>query len=453
MIRPRCRSPATATAHRRLDRVPARRRSTRARVDAAAGSGPERRHGVPVRRRPRRIAREPDPDRTSPPRVRACTSDEWGINLQNRGSLVPPRRVASERARCAASSRCTRSSPRSRCVTGKPWLVFGAMGGHTQAQTHLQVLTHLARRRRRTRRRRSPRRGGRSIPISGTCRSRTACDDALVDGLRARGHDVRLGRDYDHGMGHAHAIEAARSRLPGRHGPTRRRCGRRACSRGLQTRHNYPAWWCTTRRLDHPEPDLRPAPRAACPCSSGCSGARTSRSPRPRLLAVLGATDWVDGYIARHFDQGSELGKILDPTADRVMLVAAAVALLVDGPPASRSTSSSGRCSLREVLSWPRRPSRSRIAGARRIDVVWAGKAGHARGDVRAAVVPVGRRRSIPGSGMRSCGRADGASRSGHRARVLRRRASTCRPRAPHCAKDGPRTGRRAKSSSAEVHG
>ena len=23
------------------------------------------------------------------------------------------------------------------------------------------------------------------------------------------------------------------------------------------------------------------------------------------LLAVLGATDWIDGYIARHFDQGS----------------------------------------------------------------------------------------------------------------------------------------------------
>src|ERR1700686_5796925 len=49
------------------------------------------------------------------------------------------------------------------------------------------------------------------------------------------------------------------------------------------------------------------------------------------LLAVLGATDWVDGWIARHFDQGSELGKILDPTADRGLLVAAAVALLHEG--------------------------------------------------------------------------------------------------------------------------
>ena len=49
------------------------------------------------------------------------------------------------------------------------------------------------------------------------------------------------------------------------------------------------------------------------------------------LLAVLGATDWIDGWIARHFDQGSELGKILDPTADRVLLVASAAALLHEG--------------------------------------------------------------------------------------------------------------------------
>src|SRR5713101_5644423 len=49
------------------------------------------------------------------------------------------------------------------------------------------------------------------------------------------------------------------------------------------------------------------------------------------LLAVLGATDWVDGWIARHFDQGSELGKVLDPVADRVLLLTGGVALLIDG--------------------------------------------------------------------------------------------------------------------------
>ena len=93
------------------------------------------------------------------------------------------------------------------------------------------------------------------------------------------------------------------------------------------------------------------------------------------LLAVLGATDWVDGYIARHFDQGSELGKILDPTADRVLLVAAAVALLVEDLPVAV-----------DIVIWImliREVARSRaatvalaLAGARRIDVVWAGKAG-----------------------------------------------------------------------------
>src|SRR5680860_1185211 len=49
------------------------------------------------------------------------------------------------------------------------------------------------------------------------------------------------------------------------------------------------------------------------------------------LLAVLGATDWVDGYIARRFRRGSELGKLLVPTADRVLLLAAVIALMVDG--------------------------------------------------------------------------------------------------------------------------
>src|SRR5436305_6307678 len=49
------------------------------------------------------------------------------------------------------------------------------------------------------------------------------------------------------------------------------------------------------------------------------------------LLAVLGASDWVDGWIARHFDQGSDLGKVLDPVADRILLLVAAIALLVQG--------------------------------------------------------------------------------------------------------------------------
>ncbi|HEX5615455.1 MAG TPA: CDP-alcohol phosphatidyltransferase family protein [Acidimicrobiia bacterium] len=92
------------------------------------------------------------------------------------------------------------------------------------------------------------------------------------------------------------------------------------------------------------------------------------------LFAVLGATDWIDGYIARHFDQGSELGKILDPTADRVLLVAGALALLVERMPVA--------VDVLLVVVLVREVAIALVtvglalAGARRIDVVWAGKAG-----------------------------------------------------------------------------
>jgi cardiolipin synthase len=49
------------------------------------------------------------------------------------------------------------------------------------------------------------------------------------------------------------------------------------------------------------------------------------------LLAVLGVTDCVDGYVARHFDQISNLGKVLDPVADRVLLGVGVVSIMVDG--------------------------------------------------------------------------------------------------------------------------
>ena len=92
------------------------------------------------------------------------------------------------------------------------------------------------------------------------------------------------------------------------------------------------------------------------------------------LAAGLGATDWVDGYIARHFDQGSELGKILDPTADRFLLVAVAIAVLTQGLPAAVQVVVWVML-VREVLIAAATIGLG-LAGARRIDVVWAGKAG-----------------------------------------------------------------------------
>ena len=54
------------------------------------------------------------------------------------------------------------------------------------------------------------------------------------------------------------------------------------------------------------------------------------------VLAVIATTDWLDGYVARRFDQVTRLGRVLDPLIDRAMLATAAVTLL-----------------LADILPWP----------------------------------------------------------------------------------------------------
>lgn len=50
------------------------------------------------------------------------------------------------------------------------------------------------------------------------------------------------------------------------------------------------------------------------------------------LFVVASLTDWVDGYIARRFDQGSAFGKMLDPIADKAMvIITAAVIMALNG--------------------------------------------------------------------------------------------------------------------------
>jgi cardiolipin synthase len=90
------------------------------------------------------------------------------------------------------------------------------------------------------------------------------------------------------------------------------------------------------------------------------------------LLGALGATDFADGYIARHFHQVSTVGKVLDPLADRILLLVGASAILVDGsvPPFIAWATL-----IREVLVAAAFLILAAL-GARRIDVQWAGKAG-----------------------------------------------------------------------------
>ena len=47
------------------------------------------------------------------------------------------------------------------------------------------------------------------------------------------------------------------------------------------------------------------------------------------VLIVVMATDWVDGAVARATGQVSELGKVLDPVADRLAMAAGLIALVV----------------------------------------------------------------------------------------------------------------------------
>jgi cardiolipin synthase len=99
---------------------------------------------------------------------------------------------------------------------------------------------------------------------------------------------------------------------------------------------------------------------------------RENRAAAAYLLGALGATDWVDGYVARHFDQVSTLGKVLDPVADRILLGVAIVAILVDG---SVPAWIAWVVIVREVTISIATVGLA-AAGARRIDVQWAGKAG-----------------------------------------------------------------------------
>lgn len=99
---------------------------------------------------------------------------------------------------------------------------------------------------------------------------------------------------------------------------------------------------------------------------------RDDRASAAWLLAALGVTDFLDGYIARHFDQVSNLGKVLDPVADRLIFLVGGAAILIDG---SVPTWFAVTVLVREVLVAGATLTLAAL-GARRIDVTWSGKAG-----------------------------------------------------------------------------
>ena len=90
------------------------------------------------------------------------------------------------------------------------------------------------------------------------------------------------------------------------------------------------------------------------------------------LLAVLGATDWVDGYVARRYGQVSTFGKVLDPTADRLLVGTAVISIMIYGAvPLWFGLATIAREVLVSVMV-----ILLAAMGAARIDVLWVGKAG-----------------------------------------------------------------------------
>jgi gamma-glutamyltranspeptidase/glutathione hydrolase len=129
----------------------------------------------------------------------------WGINLHNRGNLfsldpghpnaIGPRKRPLHTIIPAMAFR-----------SGRPWLVFGSMGGDGQAQTHLQLLARIVD-------------DGAGIgaaidaprwfvdPADWTVQAEDRFEPSVIEELRRRGHAVSLTDPYDSVMGHAHAIQ------------------------------------------------------------------------------------------------------------------------------------------------------------------------------------------------------------------------------------------------------
>jgi len=88
------------------------------------------------------------------------------------------------------------------------------------------------------------------------------------------------------------------------------------------------------------------------------------------LLGALGATDWIDGFVARRLRQVSNVGKILDPTADRVLVIAGLLAVAAaNGVPWWFALATLARELIVSVLTLV-----LAALGAARINVLWWGK-------------------------------------------------------------------------------
>ena len=133
------------------------------------------------------------------------TVPEWGINLQNRGAYFS---LNPEHANVVAPRKRTMHTlmPGMAFRDGKPWIVFGTMGGDGQAQTHVDFLSHVID-------------DGLDVqqaidaprwvisPADWSIAAESRIGDSVLRALRVMGHRIEAVGPYETRMGHAHAIE------------------------------------------------------------------------------------------------------------------------------------------------------------------------------------------------------------------------------------------------------
>lgn len=98
---------------------------------------------------------------------------------------------------------------------------------------------------------------------------------------------------------------------------------------------------------------------------------RENRAAAALLLGALGATDWVDGYLARRLGQTSEFGRIFDPTVDRLLFIVALTAIVIDG---SIPVWFAVIIIVREVLVGAMMAITTLFFGVEPVSVTWLGK-------------------------------------------------------------------------------
>jgi len=99
---------------------------------------------------------------------------------------------------------------------------------------------------------------------------------------------------------------------------------------------------------------------------------RENRAAAAWLLAILGSTDWVDGWLARKLDQRTDFGAMFDPVVDRLLFFVVIPSLIIDGSvPLVIAVGVLGREALVAIFA-----VLLAVKGAERLVVTWEGKTG-----------------------------------------------------------------------------